>query len=65
MMAKESVRMGRYVCVLGPDVKEDDYNFTLEKEKELEEEKEEEREEENEENCEEGAEGEEQDSVTY
>lgn len=64
-MAKESVRMGRCVCVLGPDVKEDNYNFTLEKEKDLEEEKEEEREKENEEDCEERAEGEEQDSITY
>ena len=76
-MAKESVSMGRCVCVLGPKVKEDDYNFTLEREKEIGEEKDErdeeseieeekeERVEENEEDCEEGAEGEEQDSVTY
>ena len=31
--------MGRCVCVLGFEVKEDDYNFTLEEEKEIKEEK--------------------------
>ena len=55
-MAKESLSMERCVCVLGAKVKEDDYNFTLEREKEIGEEKDE-REEENEEDCEEGGEG--------